>query len=333
MWFEKLTGFREISPEHVRENIRVEGTQMRSLVNGRVCTCGRLEIASLERLRRRVALHKKPQDMTHVEEVVADVQALHIDEANAHALFQVASQFNLLEMTSPSIAPEDGIDRYEEDHTQGPACAIAAGAGTIYRNYFVDVDGQIGQSAKKQIDCLHDLGEALGNDRNRLWTMKNGYALASEKGLTEISRTLRQASPDEIDRLRGLLRIGIQWESEVTLGMAHHTVSQAYCAALPVAYSRHASVLWEDFARLILEASYEATFCAAILNAAQNGNHTLYLTLLGGGVFGNDTVWIIDAMERALVKFRDFALDVKIVSYGSSRPEVRELIERYYSYQ
>jgi transposase len=50
-------------------------------------------------------------------------------------------QFNLLEMTSPSVSPEHGVTRYQDDHTQGPACAIAAGAATIYRNYFAPVGG------------------------------------------------------------------------------------------------------------------------------------------------------------------------------------------------
>ncbi len=52
-------------------------------------------------------------------------------------MFQVASQFNLLEMISPNVTPDDGIGIYENDPTQGPACAIACGAGTIYRNYLV----------------------------------------------------------------------------------------------------------------------------------------------------------------------------------------------------
>jgi hypothetical protein len=42
-------------------------------------------------------------------------------------------------------SPEQGIDIHEHDHTQGPACAIAAGAGTIYRNYFARVNGPNGE--------------------------------------------------------------------------------------------------------------------------------------------------------------------------------------------
>ncbi len=69
-----------------------------------------------------------------LSEVVPDVQALHLLPENAGAVFQVASQFNLLEMVGPSVTPEDGVGGYEFDRTQGPACAIACGAGSHRRN-------------------------------------------------------------------------------------------------------------------------------------------------------------------------------------------------------
>jgi hypothetical protein len=219
---------------------------------------------------------------------------------------------------------------YERDRTQGPACAIAAGAGTIYRNYFAIVNGQIGQSAKNQIDCLADIGAALGNSENRLWTMKNGYALASHNGLVEISHRLRASSESELDRLRQLLRIGIQWNTQVTLNDCKHTVSQAYCSALPVAYSPHSPHLWVEFAQLVLEASYEATICTAILNSIRNRNNKLFLTLLGGGAFGNKTDWIINGIERALNLYKNFDLDVAIVSYRSSNRYVQQLIDKFH---
>src|SRR5258705_8800093 len=92
---------------------------------------------------------------------------MHQVPENAGALFQVASQFNLLEMVSPTVSPEQGVTRYQHDHTQGPACAIAAGAATIYRNYFAFVDGGHGQTAKRQFNGLADLGEALGAALNK----------------------------------------------------------------------------------------------------------------------------------------------------------------------
>lgn len=162
--------------------------------------------------------------------------------------------------------------------------------------------------------------------------MKNGYALAPLDGLSEISKRLKTASEMEWDELRRLLRIGIQWDTQVTLGSAKHIVTQAYCSALPVAYSHHPAASWEEFARLILEAAYEATLCAAILNSANTKNNRFYLTLLGGGVFGNEPDWILDGLKRSLVRYVDWDIDVGIVSYGTSKPGVPQLIEELSRY-
>lgn len=67
---------------------------------------------------------------------VSSVQHLHYPGA----LFQAASQLNLLEFIGPKVVPEDGIDRYVFDATQGPDCAVACFAGTAYRNYLLHPD-------------------------------------------------------------------------------------------------------------------------------------------------------------------------------------------------
>ena len=328
-WFEDLTGITETGAEHVRSQLEQDGEWLRSRANGSAWKPGRLEIPSLADLRRQLAsIDSASAGPLRISECVADVRQLHADPANANALFQVASQFNLLEMISPSVVPEHGIGNYQYDRTQGPICAIACGAGTIHRNYLVEVDGQPGQSEHRQIDCLTDLGEALGNQDNRLWKMQNGYALASEQGLQHVAEQLADQDETARDQLRQRLRIGLQWQTEVTLPRAGHLVSQGYCSALPVAYSHHSADQWTPFACLVLEACYDAVFCAARLNKARTGNDQLFLTLIGGGVFGNRTKWISDAIERACAIHRDSGLDVQIVSYGRSQPIVNELIKR-----
>ena len=197
-WFETLVGFPE-TPDQIREALILKGETLTSRANGRTFRCGRLETPSLGELRERVGAGPHPAGRLAVREVLADVGALHAAPSNAGSLFQVASQFNLLEMVDPEVTPERGIGIYEDDHTQGPACAMAAGAGTIYRAYFAPVNGRIGQSSGNQIDCLADIGEALGNTGQRLWEMKNGYALATREGLVEISERLA-ASSEEIGR-------------------------------------------------------------------------------------------------------------------------------------
>jgi len=114
--------------------------------------------------------------------------------------------------------------------------------------------------------------------------------------------------------------------SQVTLGGAQHVVSQVYCSALPVAYSIQSPAQWQAFARLILEAAYEATICAAILNYQKTGNNKVYLTTLGGGAFGNKLEWILCAMKRSIEIYREYGLDFEVVSYESSDRHVQQLI-------
>jgi len=115
MWFETLTGFHEQSPEQVRKNISVDGEVLKSNVNGKEFVSGILETSSLAELRNRVHLGKIHAEKLSVREVIANVQHLHANESNAGSLFQVASQFNLLEMVSPDVTPEQGVGRYEYD--------------------------------------------------------------------------------------------------------------------------------------------------------------------------------------------------------------------------
>jgi hypothetical protein len=285
-------------------------------LNGKSWLCGELETQTLAQLRQRVLNTKYDLAPISVRNVVGNVQHLHLNRANENAVFQVASQFNLLEMTSPRVTPECGVGIYEHDFTQGPACAIAAGAGTIYRNYFVDINGRIGQTADNQINCLSGIAKLLDNSKQRLWKMVNGYALPSAEGLEEINRKLESMDEAALDTVRQALQIGLHWDTQVTLGDASHTVSQAYCSAMPVAYTPHTKELWAPLAKLILEAAYEATICSAILNVDRNRNNRLFLTRLGGGAFGNSPDWITDAISRSLELYSDSGLDVAIVSYG-----------------
>ena len=333
MWFEDLVGFAEEHPDQVRANLEASDELLRSKVNGRTFGCGELTTPSLEELRAETGCLSEHRDLV-VEEVVADVQALHLEPAAAGACFQVASQFNLLEMTGPGVTPENGVGIYEYDRTQGPACAIACGAGTVYRNYFADVgNGQVGQTAARQIDCLADLGQILGNDDDALWSMQNGYALASLDGLRAIGELVAVAGEQEREALRGKLRIGVHSNVEVTLKGAGHRVTQIYASALPVAYSEFSADHWEPFARLVLEASYEATLRAAAIQAGEReGACEVYLTRLGGGAFGNRSEWIIDAVRRALHLVEGAGLRVRIVSYGGSQPDVAKLAGEFSEY-
>ena len=327
-WFERLTGFREESDDATRAKLTVDGDRLASIINGRSYGIGELELVSLQTLRERAKSVGGSLRRLKAGAVRGDVRKMHRAPEYAGALFQVASQFNLLEMTGPSVTPEDGVTRYQHDHTQGPACAIAAGAATIYRNYFAPVAGSFGQTADRQLDGLASLGEALSERLGRpvvdLWRMRNGYALCDRAGLEAISEHLTKLTPSEIDALRGRLAIGVQRNVEVTdaFNGPGPLVSQAFCSALPVAYTNVPSRHWRVFASLVLEAAYEATMWAAVANAKHGASNITLLTLLGGGAFGNEEEWIVGAMRRALEVVSSFDIDARFVSYGAPSPFV-----------
>ena len=327
-WFEKLTGFRETNHADVQAKIVVKNDRLTSTVNNQTYQIGKLQVCTLKELREELL---KEKGMITVSEVIGDAQELHKDLENIGAVFQVASQFNLLEMVGPEIMPENGITRYQEDYTQGPACAIACGAATIFRNYFVEVNGKTGQTRNNQIDCLDKISDALGNSDSTLWSMKNGYVIARKEGLDRVTSLLEKQNKVAYQELKDKLKVDIQWNTQVTIDNNKQLVNQIFCSALPVSYSQVSSEHWEPFARFILEATYETTFYTALLNHQRTGNKLLYLTLVGGSAFGNKMEWIIDAIKYSLKKFKETPLDVRIVSYRSPNPIVAKLLNQFSS--
>lgn len=331
-WFEEITGFREKRYAETQEALSVVDGRLHA--HGRDCdvAVGTLTLPSLAELRGEAAA-VTGEGRLRLSIVEGDVRAMHRAPENRSALFQVASQFNMLEMVGPSVTPERGVTDYEDDHTQGPACAVAAGGGTIYRNYLVAVAGAPGQTAERQIDGSADLRAELARrldpEVETPWTMRNGYALPTAASLAAITRDLAGVDEPTLDALRGLLRVGLHRDVGVTDGpRPGPLVSQIYCSAMPVSYSGLPRSAWAPLARLVLEAAYEATLWAAVLNAARGASRRLLLTRLGGGAFGNDDGWIDGAMLRALRLAGGHDLDVAVVSYGSPSAGLVRLVRQ-----
>src|SRR5262245_1629511 len=112
-WFEALTGFAEDigagGDAATRDRLALDGTRLTSRVNGRSFAVGTLELASLRSLRERAQAGPPVPGPCRVDVVQGNARALHRRPDCAGALFQVASQFNLLEMTGPDVTPEDGV--------------------------------------------------------------------------------------------------------------------------------------------------------------------------------------------------------------------------------
>jgi hypothetical protein len=192
---------------------------------------------------------------------------------------------------------------------QGPACAIVAGAATLYRNYFAPVGTQIGHTCDRQIDCLAGVGQSLeavlGMPVGEIWSMCNGYAQCSRAGLKAIADWIETATPAQVDEIRSRLCVGLHWDVEVTdaEGPTRPMVSQAFCSALPVAYfSQVPSPFWRRF--------------GIGLGSSVRGD------AVGRGVFGNREDWIQQAIRRALKLASAYELDVRVVSYGTPSRQI-----------
>ena len=119
------------------------------------------------------------------------------------------------------------------------------------------------------------------------------------------------------------------WKSPMPQGEHRPLVSQAFCSALPVAYTNVPPSHWEAFASLVLQAAYEATMWAAVLNAQRGASNVVLLTQLGGGAFGNHDDWINAAMRRSLEMMLGFDLDVRLVSYGTPSRAILQMAKDF----
>lgn len=335
-WFKSITGFSETDYKSTQKKI--------SVIDGFLYVCkvntgyrvGNFQMFSLPEIRSQIPDPEFETKRSSIKVIQGDVRELHSISENNLSLFQVASQFNCLEMVDPSVTPEDGVLRYEHDNTQGPACAIAAGAATIYRNYLIDSNGKIGQSANKQLDCSnelkHKLAEDMGVEPNSLWGMKNGYAIFTNDSLLALHKYLTSCDPNTLASYKDSLRIGLQTGASVTdiKAQQNQLVSQAFSSALPISYHQIDEVeLWGPITRLILCATYRLTLNLAVLNRLRTGNRKVFLTLVGCGAFQNPKHWVYKAVMDEIKLVINADLDIHIVSYEAPDPKLLSLVSDF----
>jgi hypothetical protein len=344
-WFSKIFGFNEnADPEAnfklVKDMVSIHDISfdedmkinILTLKNGQELWAGKFTMISIPELRPAYAMsaiETGSRLLTYVS-MDGDVKLFHEDPKLEGSVFQVASQFNTLEMVNPSITPNMGITIYKDDRTQGPVCAMACPAGTLFRNYFVNVHGQ--DTPKHQLDGLKDAhalleGYASGGP---LWKMQNGYCFPTNaETLLTVCRLLQPDTPLR-RQFMDSIRYGVQWNTQVIPSSKEynilsdcHKVTQVYCSALPIAYLSHwlKLVEWTNFATAVLDAAYEATLAAGVILCDQRkgARVKVFLTSVGGGAFGNDSTWITESIKKACAKFAKYPLDVILINYKKDK--------------
>jgi len=340
-WFYRVFGFHEqdfgsfsevrYQFEHIVPEGDPEKTILRSKANGKTFKVGMFETPSVQELHkfvqeaRSAKTFKFPSSGITFKNILGDVRSLILDSRNEGAVFQAASQFNCLEMIGPGVTPEMGVTCYHLDRTQGPICALACPAATIVRSYFTGNVNDSGQAGGNQLDMMQDVAKLLGNAEHKYWVMKNGYLLpvTNFKLRALQSRLVRSKASKEglSEKITRNLRVGVHWNTETEAYGKNrgesHRVCQVFTSAVPVAYVKGAFKKdWEQLAVSVLNGAYEATLAVGAVLAAKRGRRvTVYLTCVGGGVFGNSHDWIISAVKRALRVWKHAPLDVRLVHY------------------
>lgn len=327
-WFEALFGFVENGWTATQARFTIEDTTLTSTVNGRRFDTGRFSTPTVRELRAQAGPPRGRPSVRH--EAIGDVLELHALAESRDAMFQVASQLNCLEFADPRETPEDGVTPYAYDPTQGPACSLAAAAATVYRNYFVPMEGEVGQRADRQLDNLAEALALLGPPEAFV-TVTNGYAFSDTGRLEGTAAALEAAGRDAfVDTMR----VGLQTRAQVTFASRFAEpespthVSQVFCSALSCGYDRSPLLLWAPLATAVLDAAYEATLLAARAGvAAGTCSGIVWLTFLGGGAFGNDPAWIAQAIARAIRVAGDATLDIRIAHHRHINAAMRDLID------
>lgn len=274
---------------------------------------------------------KSPGIVT-IQNIIADIKEIHKNkEMSENANIQVASQLNCLEMIDQDSIPEDGIQKYINDNTQGPICAISTPAGLAYRNYLYNG----GQIKDNQINLAKDFFNFLKKyDSTINYEIKNGYLMfGNDNELIKINRILYK--DHEIrKKARQLIQSGVHSEQGVFIRCTayFHTVNHIYCSGLPILYNKLTYHLWFGISEIFLEAMYENSLLAACLNNKKLGkNRPCYLTHIGGGVFGMPHFIIKRAIQRAcnIIAKNGLDLEVKIVNYKTISPIYDSVPKKY----
>lgn len=230
---------------------------------------------------------------------------------------QVASNANCLETTSSYDTPTT-ITRYINDPTQGPAAAISAAPGTIWRHYFIFKDGIHTQDAYGTSQAWRQGRDFAGNNHRQLCIFKELFDQAYQElgvmvpvhngyPLLPLNSQKTEQLAHVIAKHHDLLKIGVHTDITVTHGLRQGNnhqllaaqerplINQVFCTAIDLNGTNDGTnPEAQKIAKTILQAQIEAT----ILAAMQNNSDTLLLTMLGCGVFGNDPLWIIEALEK-----------------------------------
>ena len=269
-------------------------------------------------------------------------------------IFQAASQINYLEMMSPNVKPSDGIKKYPDDDTQGPAMAMISYPATLYRNSCLT------NSDTNQLSSLEGLSDDIKNNK---FYVKNGYVRVNKN--SSITDQEVETIKSELDEK---MKIGVLLDSEIVvtreqkiprifeykkiLSGPKTKTSFAWCSAFvlnPNYYSQQIRGSYQQFLanysniltgsgqdgkeklenfKKICDLELLKTYKLTLEAAIKYGKKNVILTLVGGGAFSNPEEDIFNAIFQAVEEYKNFPLNVYLFQRSLSDRRI-QLFEQF----
>lgn len=243
------------------------------------------------------------------------------------AMVQVASNFNCLENASRHSSLGGGggglVDHAYRDSTQGPAAVFGTTSAYLYRTHFHNENQERSPST-----TVPHLNDAAATPINLLQHTSQYFGIPQNGKLTLSGQETTLRTLADIDRVSSQVCIGLHQDCPVMFGRSnghiiykepkrvatsnnndntgHHDVRLEFplvdhvlSASINLKYygiqkGQDSSSL-NNLMRALLRAAYEGIYLAAILRQRKK----LYLTLVGGGSFGNPISMIVEEMQYA----------------------------------
>lgn len=226
---------------------------------------------------------------------------------NCNSVFQIASNFNAVEAINETAAPDRSgfTEMYFLDRTQGPAASISAGAGAIARVHAPFYNAKKPhttwcQTVTRQVNFVGDKKLA------KHFPITNGYVIYTgnePKFPKEDSKKWKKLLSSYLIAYHRGQQVTFGHRTELNYEVCPNpdqTVDQVCCAAVNMSQGRSGqqNKIHDPNRikmRFILQAVYNSTYMSAIYN----GREKLFLTLVGGGAFGNEIEEILLAIQKA----------------------------------
>ena len=274
-WIEKLMGFSEdkwdfklssISPKLIKDMGTFKELSITDLNEQILCIKKNDKIPLLNVITRTNLKYDEKFD-------TSALQFRGIDKA----MYQVASNFNCMELSSEHQSPFSGyyLTNLMSDCTQGPSASAGAGGGAILR---------VAHHFEKPINLLRD---TILKPKNGKLLYSQAYKLADMVDSSEIRIGLHSKVRANFERSRYIFNYNPKGP----------VIDQVYTSTCKCV-SSNPNVL----SAKLLKAAYDGTYMAAAIKKTPE----LVLTLIGGMSFRNNEKQIAEAIANAHNKYAQY---------------------------